>query len=67
MADLINRIPTTARMDLLEWSISQNLTNDLHEVLSAEIAPNSLLNPDPRIRITDDRPYNEYYLLRYFR
>ena len=66
-ADLIRRIPPAAQKDLLEWSVSRNLTNDLHEVLVAEIPPKSLLSPDPRVRITDDRPYNEYYLLKYFR
>jgi spermidine synthase len=65
-ADFVARVPPRAQKDLLEWSVSHNLTADVHEVLAAEIAPKTLLNPDPHVRITDDRPYNEYYLLRYF-
>jgi len=35
-------------------------------VLSNEMPVPKLLNSDSQIRITDDRPYNEYFLVRDF-
>jgi hypothetical protein len=32
--------------------------------ISHELAIKNRLNPNPGIRITDDQPYNEYFLLR---
>ncbi len=58
------RMPAAAVTDLLEWATSENLTDYLNEVLSREIPIESALNPDSRVRITDDHPYNEYYFLR---
>jgi spermidine synthase len=58
------RMPLTAGKDLLEWTPMENLSSYLDDVLSKEIPVESALNPDTRVRITDDRPYNEYFLLR---
>jgi spermidine synthase len=58
------RMPAAAGKDLLEWTSSKNLPSYLDQVLLREIPVESALNPDPRVRITDDRPYNEYFLLR---
>jgi spermidine synthase len=58
------RLPAKVKRDLLEWSATQDLTADIQHVLANELAVPSLLNPDPQIRITDDRPYNEYFLVR---
>jgi hypothetical protein len=33
-------------------------------VLDSEIPLGKLLGPDPLVAVTDDRPYNEYFLLR---
>jgi hypothetical protein len=33
-------------------------------VIYHEIPPAKILNPDPKVQITDDQPYNEYFLLR---
>jgi len=65
-SELEAQIPPRAKSDLLEWSISQNLTEDLQRVLSNEMSVPKLLNSDSQIRITDDRPYNEYFLVRDF-
>ena len=62
--ELLARIPLAAKKDLLEWSDSQNLDTDFQSVLSREIPLRRLLNPDRNVRVTDDRPYNEYFLLR---
>lgn len=58
------RMPTAAAIDLLEWTTSQDLASYLNQVLSKEVQIELWLNSDPHIRITDDRPYNEYFWLR---
>jgi spermidine synthase len=58
------RMPAAAGKDLLEWTRLKNLPSYLDEVLLKEIPVESALNPDARVRITDDHPYNEYFLLR---
>jgi spermidine synthase len=63
---LVARMPENAKNDLLEWSRSKDAPAYVNIVLSHEIAISSVLNPDPAIRITDDQPYNEYFLLRSF-
>jgi len=63
-AELTTRMPDNAKEDLLEWSLAPNVPNYLDEVLSGEIPVNSLLSPKPGVQITDDRPFNEYFLLR---
>jgi hypothetical protein len=40
------------------------VTNCLAIALSREVQVTNLLNPNPRIEITDDQPMNEYFLLR---
>lgn len=57
-------MPNTAVDDLLEWSSSRNLPAYLAQVVAKEFAIEQELDPDPKIRITDDHPYNEYFLLR---
>jgi spermidine synthase/MFS family permease len=63
---LVARMPENAKNDLLEWSRSKDAPAYVNIVLSHEISISSVLNPDPAIRITDDQPYNEYFLLRSF-
>jgi len=62
--ELTQRLPDRARHDLLEWSGGRELADYVRPVLSREISIEQLLTPDLRIRITDDRPFNEYFLLR---
>ena len=61
---LAKRMPDRAKQDLLEWQISSDVPKYLEQVLAMEVPVSSLLNPDPEIQVTDDRPYNEYYLIR---
>lgn len=63
-AELAARLPAAARRDLLEWSPNQSAESLLNLVLSTRFDPHEMLHRDPRVEITDDRPYNEYYLLR---
>ena len=63
-AQLAARLPEGAKRDLLEWSTTHDTVQDLSTVLSNEVDYKNDLNPDPEIIITDDRPMNEYFLLR---
>ena len=62
--ELAARMPPRAQQDLLEWSTAPDAATYLAEVVSQEVPINRCLSPDPSICITDDQPYNEYYLLR---
>jgi predicted membrane-bound spermidine synthase len=61
-AEFVARLPEHARADLAEWN-SDPLA-DARKMLGAEVPAATMLNADPSITITDDRPLNEYYLLR---
>jgi spermidine synthase len=61
---LLARIPEQAKADLLEWNRDQDLKSWIEPMLRDEVPIQDLLSSDPRLRITDDRPFNEYYLLR---
>ncbi len=61
---LATTMPIAAGEDLLEWSPSRDLPGYLGLVLSKEVPLEEALNRDPEVRITDDRPFNEYFLLR---
>jgi spermidine synthase len=63
-AELAERLPTGAEKDLLEWAPEQNPTNYLAQILTQETPIKNVLNPNRSIQITDDNPYNEYFLLR---
>jgi spermidine synthase len=62
--DLAARMPPAARKDLVEWWPDFSVTEYYKIVLSRELQITNLLNPNPGIEITDDRPLNEYFLLR---
>ncbi|HEY6910258.1 MAG TPA: hypothetical protein VI356_12860 [Myxococcales bacterium] len=62
-AALARRLPATARRDLLEWTQSKDPAQPLAVVLRQERDPRELANCGDA-RITDDQPYNEYYVLR---
>ncbi len=61
---LAARMPEGARTDLLEWTSTRDVSGYLGLVVSKEISISQFLNPDPAIQITDDHPFNEYFLLR---
>jgi len=62
--DMVSRLPEKARNDLMEWSPTDSAEGLLARMLSAEVDLHAKFNGDPGIAITDDRPYNEYYLVR---
>jgi spermidine synthase len=61
---LADRMPAGAKKDLLEWNTSQDATAYLDQVITNEYSIQSVLNPDLNVQVTDDRPFNEYFLLR---
>jgi len=62
---LAARMPESARQDLLEWNAMKDVPAYLAPVLSREYDMPDSLNPDASIQVTDDQPFNEYYLLRH--
>jgi spermidine synthase len=63
-AQLAARMPDAARNDLLEWNGSQDATAYLAGVITNECSIPLSLNPDPDVQVTDDQPFNEYFLIR---
>jgi predicted membrane-bound spermidine synthase len=63
-SELLARMPETARHDLLEWASTISPADYLGKVVWNERFMLELLNPDSSIRVTDDRPFNEYFLMR---
>jgi spermidine synthase len=63
-AQLAARLPASATKDLLEWADTQDAPAYIRKVITNEYSVARSLNPDPDIQITDDRPFNEYFLLR---
>ena len=60
---LLARMPAAARKDLAEWS-SGELRSEVASVLGSELPITRLVTPDAPDTITDDRPFNEYFLVR---
>ena len=65
-AQASERLPVAARTDLLEWGPAATVEEQLGLVLRREISVERLLRLDPRApALSDDRPVNEYYLMRF--
>ncbi|MBW1781119.1 MAG: fused MFS/spermidine synthase, partial [Deltaproteobacteria bacterium] len=66
--EFISRLPETARTDLLEAAVGTDPRMNLHDlvsrILAVELRMNELPRNAPDVRITDDLPFNEYFLLR---
>ncbi len=64
----ISKLPEAAKRDLLEWCPGKNPLLELREgidaVLLHQVDLRTILDHDSSIRITDDRPFNEYFWLR---
>ncbi len=61
---LVAKMPPTAQADLLEWETNKDAVAYMSRVITNEYSISNSLNPDLNVQITDDQPYNEYYLLR---
>jgi len=64
-AEMVVRLPTIAREDLLEWGPKATAEDQFAAVLATEIQPENLIALSPRApALQDDRPVNEYFILR---
>ena len=64
-ADLAARLPARAVADLLEWGPEGSAEAQFKDVLDRELPLEDLIRQDPAVpALQDDRPINEYYLLR---
>jgi spermidine synthase len=67
-AAAVAKMPDSAKRDMLEWREQEHLPDDPQQVLeqlySLEIPLAKLMNSDPDSKITDDKPINEYFLLK---
>jgi len=65
VAELVQRLPARAAQDLIEWPIEPTVTGNFTRLLKHEaplVALTSLAPGAPAL--ADDRPFNEYFLLR---
>ena len=64
-ADLVPRMPESAIRDLMEWSRQPSAAAELDTVLKNEFRPEQMIADAPQApALQDDRPVNEYYVLR---
>lgn len=64
-AEMLRRMPQAAKIDLAEWT-RDGIEVDIGKVLGQELPIAKVLPGRASVRITDDRPYNEYFLVRRF-
>ena len=63
--ELSHRLPARAAADLAEWGPEQNAKNRFEHLLRNEVPIDQLVAMSPTTPpLSDDRPINEYYLLR---
>jgi spermidine synthase len=63
--ELIKRLPRPVREDLMEWETQRDLPTVARDILKNELPLTALLNHYHEAEaVTDDRPFNEYYLIR---
>jgi spermidine synthase len=64
-AELLQRMPESAVKDLMEWSRQPSAAAELDTVLKNEFSPEQLIAEASQApALQDDRPVNEYYVLR---
>lgn len=64
-AELVDRVPSKAISDLMEWGPEPDATSQFAAVLNAELPIDRLIDEAPGVvALADNRPTNEYYILR---
>ena len=67
-AELASRLPPRAARDLVEWQDGESPSEMMTRVLEGERKVDDLVAKDPaEPAISDERPINEYFLLRTIR
>ncbi len=65
-AELAGRMPTAAVADMLEWGPARTAEAQFEILVSRETKPEQMIALSPQTpALQDDRPINEYYLLRH--
>ncbi len=65
VAEMVERMPESAVRDIMEWPFASNAEQELNYVLQKETSISSMLAADPNAQaMRDDRPVNEYVILR---
>jgi predicted membrane-bound spermidine synthase len=65
-AQLADRVPSAAARDMLEWGPAKTVEEQFAMMVGAEMPLRILIDADPSAPVlTDDRPVNEYYFLRW--
>lgn len=65
--ELVDRMPAEAVADMMEWGPSSTPLEQFSRMLSPPVSPAEMLAQAPDApTLQDDRPVNEYYLLREF-
>jgi predicted membrane-bound spermidine synthase len=65
-AELASRMPAAAVADMLEWGPAKTAEKQFDLLLSRETRPEQMIALSPQTpALQDDRPINEYYLLRH--
>ena len=65
--ELVDRMPASAVVDMMEWGPTNTPVQQFHAMLSNPASPKELIARAPNTpSLQDDRPVNEYYLLRDF-
>lgn len=62
--EFLSRLPAEARADLTEWEPGRSPQELYGSLVQRELAFGEIVTPDVTFSITDDRPFNEYYILR---
>jgi spermidine synthase len=64
-AELVARMPPAAVKDMMEWGPAATPVEEFQTVLSRETSLDNLIDLSPQTpALTDNRPINEYFLLR---
>jgi spermidine synthase len=62
---LLQHMPPAAIADLMEWGPERTPDAELHDILGREFPLDTMIALDPHApALQDDRPVNEYYLMR---
>jgi spermidine synthase len=65
-AELVSRMPAPAIKDMMEWGPEPSPERQLAVVLNSEFSPDAMIAEAPGASaLKDDRPANEYFLIRH--
>lgn len=63
-SEFIAKLPEKAKLDIFEYPENRNLEETYLRIINTEKSPEKIIKKGRSYRITDDRPFNEYYILR---